>query len=83
MSIAINSKAALALALTLTLTACGGSDEVATVDDQTLVATVEETPQASGGFDAPVVTPDKVSYTLIACQLQTRKICLRNVARTN
>ena len=64
MSLAIKSKAALALALTLTLTACGGSDEVATVDDQTLVATVEETPQASGGFDAPVVTPDKVSYTL-------------------
>jgi hypothetical protein len=64
MSIAINSKAALALALTLTLTACGGSDEAATVDDQTLVTTVEETPQASGGFDAPVVTPDKVSYTL-------------------
>ena len=64
MSLAIKSKAALALALTLTLSACGGSDEVATVDDQTLVATVEETPQASGGFDAPVVTPDKVSYTL-------------------
>jgi hypothetical protein len=64
MSLAFKSKAALALALTLTLSACGGSDEVATVDDQTLVATVEETPQASGGFDAPVVTPDKVSYTL-------------------
>lgn len=64
MSLAIKSKAALALALTLTLSACGGSDEAATVDDQTLVATVEETPQASGGFDAPVVTPDKVSYTL-------------------
>ena len=52
------------LALALTLTACGGSDEAAQVDDQTLVTTVEETPQASGGFDAPVVTPDKVSYTL-------------------
>lgn len=29
-----------------------------------LVETVEENPQASGGFDAPVITPDKVSYTL-------------------
>lgn len=64
MSLAIKSKAALALALTLTLSACGGSDQAANVDDQTLVTTVEETPQASGGFDAPVVTPDKVSYTL-------------------
>jgi len=53
-----------AIALALTLSACGGSDEVAQVDDQTLVAEVEEAPQASGGFDAPVVTPDKVSYTL-------------------
>lgn len=51
------------LALALTLTACG-SDEVAQVDDQTLVTEVEEAVQASGGFDAPVVTPDKVSYTL-------------------
>jgi hypothetical protein len=53
-----------AIALALTLSACGGSDETAQVDDQTLVAEVEEAPQASGGFDAPVVTPDKVSYTL-------------------
>ncbi len=53
----------IALALSLTLTACGG-DEVAQVDDQSLVTEVEEAPQASGGFDAPVVTPDKVSYTL-------------------
>jgi hypothetical protein len=64
MSFAIKSKAALAIALALTLSACGGSDKAATVDDQTLVTNVEETPQASGGFDAPVVTPDKVSYTL-------------------
>ena len=64
MSIAIKSKAALAIALALSLSSCGGSDQAATVDDQTLVTTVEETPQASGGFDAPVVTPDKVSYTL-------------------
>jgi hypothetical protein len=60
----IKSKFALTIALALTLSACGGGDEVAQVDDQTLVTTVEETPQASGGFDAPVVTPDKVSYTL-------------------
>lgn len=53
----------IALALAITLTACGG-EEAAQVDDQTLVAEVEEAPQASGGFDAPVVTPDKVSYTL-------------------
>lgn len=53
----------IALALALTLSACG-SDEVAQVDDQTLVTEVEEAPQATGGFDAPVVTPDKVSYTL-------------------
>jgi len=56
--------ASAALVLALSLSACGGSDEAAQVDDQTLVAEVEEAPQASGGFDAPVVTPDKVSYTL-------------------
>lgn len=61
---ALAAKASLALSLALTLSACGASDEAATVDDQTLVTNVEETPQASGGFDAPVVTPDKVSYTL-------------------
>ena len=64
MSITIKSKLALTLALALTLSACGGSDEAAQVDDQSLVTEVEEAPQASGGFDAPVVTPDKVTYTL-------------------
>ena len=64
MSFTINSKLALTIALALTLSACGGGDEVAQVDDQSLVTEVEEAPQASGGFDAPVVTPDKVSYTL-------------------
>ena len=58
MSFTIKSK------LALTLSACGGGDEVAQVDDQSLVTEVEEAPQASGGFDAPVVTPDKVTYTL-------------------
>lgn len=51
----------------LTLTACGGgSDSVATTaeEGQALVEVVEAPAQASGGFDAPVVTPDKVSYTL-------------------
>jgi hypothetical protein len=64
MSFTIKSKLALTIALALTLSACGGADEVAQVDDQSLVTEVEEAPQASGGFDAPVVTPDKVSYTL-------------------
>jgi hypothetical protein len=64
MSITIKSKLALTIALALTLSACGGGDEVAQVDDQSLVTEVEEAPQASGGFDAPVITPDKVSYTL-------------------
>ena len=64
MSFTIKSKLALIIALALTLSACGGGDEVAQVDDQSLVTEVEEAPQASGGFDAPVVTPDKVSYTL-------------------
>ena len=51
----------------LTLTACGGeSDSVTTTaeEGQALVEVVEEAVQASGGFDSPVVTPDKVSYTL-------------------
>ncbi len=64
MSFTIKSKLALTIALALTLSACGGGDEVAQVDDQSLVTEVEEAPQASGGFDAPVITPDKVSYTL-------------------
>lgn len=55
---------AILCAAALSLTACGGSDESAQVDDQTLVTEVEEEVQASGGFDSPVVTPDKVSYTL-------------------
>jgi hypothetical protein len=53
--------------LALTLTACGGgSDTEATTAEEgrALVEVVEEAVQASGGFDAPVVTPDKVSYTL-------------------
>lgn len=53
-----------ALALVASLSACGGGSESSGAGDQSLVTTVEEKPQATGGFDAPVVTPDKVSYTL-------------------
>jgi hypothetical protein len=59
--------AIFATVFALTLTACGGeSDSVTTTaeEGQALVEVVEEAAQASGGFDAPVVTPDKVSYTL-------------------
>ena len=59
--------AIFAIVFALTLSACGGgSDSVATTaeEGQALVEVVEEEAQASGGFDAPVVTPDKVSYTL-------------------
>lgn len=58
---------AASFALILLLTACGAkTNESSPAPDggQGLVENVEETPQASGGFDAPVVTPDKVSYTL-------------------
>lgn len=59
--------AIFATVFALTLTACGGeSDSVTTTaeEGQALVEVVEEAVQASGGFDSPVVTPDKVSYTL-------------------
>ncbi|MBF8252211.1 MAG: hypothetical protein HW379_553 [Actinobacteria bacterium] len=58
---------ATTFALLLLLTACGGkSTESSTTaeEEQALTETVETTPQATGGFDAPVITPDKVSYTL-------------------
>lgn len=54
-------------ALLLLLTACGdktAESSTTTEEDQALTETVETVPQATGGFDAPVVTPDKVSYTL-------------------
>lgn len=64
------SKAALlspvALLLLAGLTACGGGSDATSADDQSLVVAEEEAPQATGGFGAPVVTPDKVSYTLSA-----------------
>lgn len=58
---------AASFALILLLTACGAKTNESSPkpgDGQDLVEIVEETPQASGGFDVPVVTPDKVSYTL-------------------
>lgn len=62
------SKATVAgFALLLLLTACGGKAEEASISEeegQALIETVEEAPQATGGFDSPVVTPDKISYTL-------------------
>ena len=58
---------AATFALLLILTACGGKaadPSTTTEEGQALTETVETTPQATGGFDAPVVTPEKVSYTL-------------------
>ena len=58
---------AATFALLLLLTACGGKaadTSTTTEEGEALTETVEPTPQATGGFDAPVVTPDKVSYTL-------------------
>ena len=58
---------AATFALLLVLTACGSKtadSSTTTEEGQALTETVETAPQATGGFDAPVVTPDKVSYTL-------------------
>jgi len=58
---------AIASALIFLLSACGGkSDSVTTSAEEgkALTEITEVAPQATGGFDAPVVTPDKVSYTL-------------------
>lgn len=58
---------AVSVALLLSLTACGGEAETSATtaeEGQALTETVEAAPQATGGFDSPVVTPDKVSYTL-------------------
>ena len=58
---------ATAFALLLTLSACGGKaaeSSLSASESAALTESVEVAPQASGGFDAPVVTPDKVSYML-------------------
>ncbi|MDP1851604.1 MAG: hypothetical protein Q8K48_04225 [Candidatus Planktophila sp.] len=58
---------AATFALLLLLTACGGKaaeSTTTTEEGQALTEPVETTPQATGGFDAPVITPDQVSYTL-------------------
>ncbi len=69
MKTGLNTSKALAIsaALLLLLTACGGGADTAattTEEGKALTETVDAAPQATGGFDAPVVTPDKVSYTL-------------------
>lgn len=58
---------AIASALIFLLSACGGkSNSVITSAEEgkALTEVTEVAPQATGGFDAPVITPDKVSYTL-------------------
>lgn len=58
---------AIASALIFLLSACGGKADSAgttTEEGKALTEAVETAPQATGGFDAPVVTPEKVSYTL-------------------
>ena len=54
------------IAIAVSLSACGGSETTSKADNQSLVTNEEVKPQASGAFDTPVVTPDKVSYTLSA-----------------
>lgn len=66
-SLTISKAFAAICALLLILTACGGNStesSTTTEEGQALTETVETAPQATGGFDAPVLTPDKVSYTL-------------------
>ena len=51
----------------LLLTACGGGQTQSSLtpeEGQALVEPTQAAPQATGGFDNPVITPDKVSYTL-------------------
>lgn len=58
---------AVSFALLVLLTACGGKStesSTTTEEGQALTENVETAPQATGGFDALVVAPDKVSYTL-------------------
>lgn len=58
---------AASFALLLLLAACGSKATEPTLsvkDGAALTENIEAAPQASGGFDAPVVTPDKVIYTL-------------------
>lgn len=57
----------MALLLLLALTACGGKasgPQISAEESTALTENIESAPQATGGFDTPVVTPDKVSYTL-------------------
>lgn len=57
----------LSAALILVLSACGSKTAESTMtkdEGQALTQTVVKAPQATGGFDSAVITPDKVSYTL-------------------
>ena len=58
---------ALTAAFLILLSACGGKTATSTQtqeEGKKLTETVEAAPQATGGFDTPVITPEKVSYTL-------------------
>lgn len=58
---------ATSLALILLLSACSSKTSksgLSQKESQALVEVEEKPAQASGGFDTPIVTPDKVSYTL-------------------
>jgi len=57
----------ISAALLLLLSACGSKTVESTLtqeEGKALTETVEAAPQATGGFDSPVITPDKISYTL-------------------
>ena len=57
----------ISAALILLLSACGSKTAESALtqeEGKALTETVEAAPQATGGFDSPVITPDKISYTL-------------------
>lgn len=66
-SIYSSSKVIASICTVLLLTACGGGQTQSSLtpeEGQALVEPTQAPPQATGGFDNPVITPDKVSYTL-------------------
>lgn len=66
-ALAISKMFVVATALLIVLTSCGNKEvkpSLSADESQALVESVESAPQATGGFDVPVNTPDKVSYTL-------------------
>jgi len=57
----------ISAAFILLLSACGSKTAESTLtqeEGKSLTEIVEAAPQATGGFDAAVITPDKISYTL-------------------